>query len=302
MHPADTTYDELWQRSRDWAQAVKAADPGAEVVGFSEWGWPNYFCSAADQVESGCSASSPDRAAHGGTPLVEWFLQRMRAHEQATGDRLLDYIDVHYYRQGGSTTDVTRSLWDPTYTDPSWIGQRIRLIPRMHEWAAANYPRTKLALTEYNLSVAGDPVTNGLIQADVLGIFARERVDLATRWGLDYDGDRIDDAFRIFRDYDGAGGAFGDTWIRSVSANQGRLAIYGARRSSDGDHTLIVINKTDGPLTSRLDLTGIAPAGAARVYRWSGGAIARLADRTVPASGFTTAYPARSATIYAIPG
>ena len=123
MHPAPETYDELWQKSRDYGAAVKAADPGAKVLGFSEWGWPNYFCSAADHTNNGCFASSPDRANHGGTPLVRWFLQRMRAYQQAHGKRLLDYLDLHYYAQGGNSTDVTRSLWDPTYTDPSWIGQ-----------------------------------------------------------------------------------------------------------------------------------------------------------------------------------
>jgi hypothetical protein len=84
------------------------------------------------------------------------------------------YLDLHYYRQGGDTTDVTRSLWDPTYVDPSWIDSRIQLIPRMKRWVARNYPGTKLALSEYNLSVDGSAVTNALIQADTLGIFARE--------------------------------------------------------------------------------------------------------------------------------
>ena len=302
MHPQDTTYDELWQKSRDYAAAVKAVDPAAKVLGFSEWGWPNYFCSGADHVENGCSARSPDRAAHGGAPLVEWLLRRWRTYEQRSGIRLVDYVDVHYYRQGGNNTDVTRSLWDPTYTDPSWIADKIRLIPRMKQWVARDYPGTKLALSEYNLSVPGDAVTNGLIQADVLGIFARGGMDLATRWGMPYDGDRIDDAFRLYRDYDGAGGKFGDLWIRSVSADQSRLAVYGARRTADGDYTLMVINKSDQALTSRLDLTGIPATSAAHVYGWTGGAILRLADRAVPAPGFSAAYPARSATLYVIPG
>jgi Glycoside hydrolase family 44 len=300
MHPQDTTYDELWQKSRDYAAAVKGVDPAAKVLGFSEWGWPNYFCSGADHVENGCSASSPDRAAHDGVPLVDWLLRRWRAYEQRTGTRLVDYIDVHYYRQGGDTTDVTRSLWDPTYTDPSWIADKIRLIPRMKQWVAHDYPGTKLALSEYNLSVPGDAVTNGLIQADVLGIFAREGMDLATRWGMPYDGDRIDDAFRLYRDYDGAGGKFGDLWIRSVSADQSRLAVYGARRTADGDYTLMVINKSDQALTSRLDLTGIPATSAAQAYSWTGGAIRRLADRAAPAGGFTATFPARSATLYVI--
>ena len=300
MHPQPTTYDELWQKSRAYAEAVKRADPAAEVVGFSEWGWPNYFCSGADHVQNGCSASSPDRAAHGGTPLVEWLLRKMRAYGRAHDTRLLDYLDVHYYRQGGSTTDVTRSLWDPTYTDPSWIGDEIRLLPRMKEWVARNYRGTKLALTEYNLSVDGDAVTNGLIQADVLGIFAREGLDLATRWGMPFDGDRIDDAFRLYRDYDGHGAKFGDVWIRSRSADQSRLAVYGARRTADGDYTLIVINKTDRAAHQPPRPERDRRRTHAQTYRWTGAAIRRLADGAVPAAGFTATYPAHSATVYAI--
>ena len=301
MHPKPVTYEELWTKSRRLAVEVKAADPGAKVIGFSEWGWPNYFCSAADLAETWCSAGAPDRAAHGGTPLVEWYLRKMRDYERSTGKRLIDYIDVHYYRQGGETADVTRSLWDPAYTDPSWINDRIRLIPRMKEWVANNYPGTKLALTEYNLSVPGDPRLNALIQADTLGIFAREGVDLATRWEMGQDGDLIDDAFRIFRNYDGLGSKFGDTWVRSTSADQSRLAVYGARRSGDGRYTIVVVNKTASELTSNLSLAGLTPTGAAQVYRWAGASIARLANRTVPASGFSASYPARSITLYSIP-
>jgi hypothetical protein len=300
MHPAPETYDELWSKSRDYAAAVRAADPSAKILGFSEWGWPNYFCSAADHVDSGCFASSPDRAKHGGTPLVEWFLQQMRSYQQAHGKRLIDYLDLHYYAQGGDSTDVTRSLWDPTYTDPSWIGQKIQLIPRMKKWVANDYPGTKLSLSEYNLSV-GDATTNALIQADTLGIFAREGLDLATRWPMPNDGPLIDDAFRIYRDYDGHGAKFGSTWVRSTSANQGRLAVYGARRSSDGAYTILVINKTGDALQSPLALSGVSATGNAQVWRWTGGAINHVGGQNVPPGGFTATYPARSLTLFVIP-
>ena len=216
MHPSPQTYDELWQKSRDTAILVKQEDPSAKVLGFSEWGWPNYFCSASDNPDNGCDSLSPDRRNHGGVPEVDWFLQQARAYEQANGTRLLDYVDVHYYRQGGTTPDVTRSLWDPAYTDPSYINDTIRLIPRMHEWVDGDYPGTKLALSEYNLSVPNDPVLNAIIQADTLGIFAREGLDLATRFAVGDDGPKIADAFRMFRDYDGMGARFGDTWLRST--------------------------------------------------------------------------------------
>jgi hypothetical protein len=300
MHPAPETYDELWQKTRDYGAAVRAADPSAKILGFSEWGWPNYFCSAADHIDSGCFASSPDRKKHGGTPLVEWLLRKLRSYQQAHGARLVDYLDLHYYAQGGDNTDVTRSLWDPTYTDPSWIDSKIQLLPRMKQWVARDYPGTKTSLSEYNLSVA-DATTNALIEADTLGIFAREGLDLATFWPMPNDGSLLDDAFRMYRDYNGHGAKFGNTWVRSTSANQAKVAVYGARRSSDGAYTILVINKTDTELESKLSLSGISPSGKAQVWRWTGGSIDRMSDRTVPAGGFSASYPGQSLTLYVIP-
>ncbi|MHB8491498.1 MAG: glycoside hydrolase family 44 protein [Solirubrobacteraceae bacterium] len=302
IHPSPTTYDELWQKSREAAIQVKEADPSAAVMGFSEWGWPNYFCSAADGApQQPCSAGNTDRAAHGGVPLVEWFLQRFHNYEQSAGRRLLDYIDVHYYAHGGSDTEVTRSLWDPTYTDPSWIAAKIDLLPRMHEWVARNYPGTKISLSEYNLSVSSSPVVNALIQADALGIFAREGLDLATRWPLNADGPLIADAFRMYRNYDGQHGAFGDTYVSSTSADQNRLAVYGAQRSGDGAYTVMVVNKTAEALTSPLSLSGIAPSGPAGVWQWTGGSIARQANQALTSSGFSATYPPHSLTLFVIP-
>jgi hypothetical protein len=107
------------------------------------------------------------------------------------------------------------------------------------------------------------------------------------------DGNLIPYAFRIYRNYNGNGAKFGNTWIRSVSGNQSKLAVYGARRSGDGAYTILVINKTGGDLQSPLNLSGISPSGPAQVWRWTGGAISHESNRSVPASGFTATYPVR---------
>ncbi len=303
MNPAATTYDELWQKSETTAAAVKAVDPSAKVLAFSEWGWPNYFCSADDGDL--CTASSPDRAAHGGLPIVAWLLSQAHAYDVQHGGRLFDYLDLHYYRAGGETTDVTRSLWDPTYTDPSWVNSTIELTPRMRQWVSQYDPGLGLSLSEYNLSIdtsqANYAVTNALIQADTLGIFAREGVGIATRWALSNDGPDIADAFDMYRDYDGKGSRFGDTYVRSQSTDQGSLAVYGATRASDGALTAMVINKTAAAATWPLSLSGFQPAASAQTWRWTGGAIVRAPDQALDASGFTATYPADSITLYVIP-
>lgn len=318
-HPDPVSYDELFAKSRALAVAVKNADTAAKVVAFSEWGWLNYFCSAADFArENGCSADSPDRAAHGGTPLADWLLQQFSNDDQLHHRRLIDYFDLHYYRQdpetappnankaAGYTADVTRSLWDPGFTDPSYIDEKIRLLPRMRELVNNNYPGTKIALTEYNLSIPGKDRLNAVIQADVLGIFAREKLDLATRFGVPDDGtasalDHIYDAFRLYRNYDGAGSKFGDSYVRSTSADQRKLAVYAAQRSSDGKLTVVVLNKTGGALTSTMNLKGrLLSLGTTQVWQWTGDGIERKANRLV-INGTILTYPKMSMTLLVFP-
>src|SRR5205823_10073844 len=103
-------------------------------------------------------------------------------------------------------------------------------LPRMNEWVDRHYPGTKLAITEYNWGGL-ESMNGALAQADVLGIFGRERLDLATLWGPPKADQPGAFAFRIYRNYDGKGGSYGDTWVRSSSADQSRLSVYGAQRS-----------------------------------------------------------------------
>lgn len=134
-------------------------------------------------------------------------------------------------------------------------------------------------------AIAPMPMQQPSPQADALGIFGREGVDLA---------------FRMYRNYDGAGSGFGETSVQASGTDQGRLAIYAAERASDGALTLMVINKTGEPLTSSLTLSNASPEATARVYRYSAanlGTIVREADQPVTSSGFTATYPANSITL-----
>jgi hypothetical protein len=313
VHPQGVSYDELRDRTYQYAAAIKAIDPGAQTLGPAEWGWTGYFYSAKDQQPGGSWWNNPlDRNAHGGTPLLDWYLQQMRAYEQQHGTRILDYLDLHYYPQAGgvalapagsSATQAlrlrsTRALWDANYTDESWIGEPVRLLPRMRDWVNQNYPGTKLAIGEYNWG-ALDSMNGALAQADVLGIFGRERLDLATLWAPPSASQPGSYAFRMYRNYDGQGSAFGTTSVRAGSTNQDQLAIYAARRA-DGKLTLMVINKGNIDLTSRIAITGTSAATSAQVYRYSAanlGAIIRAADLPAQAGGFSAAFPQSSITL-----
>jgi hypothetical protein len=329
VHPTGASAAELRDRTIAIAAAVKQADPSAATLGPVGWGWTSWDHSGLDQEvcgRTGCWADPPDRPARDGLPFTTWYLRQMSQYEQQHGQRLLDYFDMHFYPQAsgvafGNGNDPatnalrlrsTRSLWDPQYTDESWIDTQVRLVPRMKELVAAEYPGTKTAITEYNWG-ALDHVNGALAQADVLGIFGREGLDLATLWAPPSAEQPGAYAFRMFRNYDGAGGRFGETSVAATSADQDQLSVYGAERAADGALTVMVVNKSGQDLTSSLTLRGTLGHNA-EVYRYGAAdltSIVRLPDVTpTPAptpgpcpcpSGLNYTFPADSITLFVAP-
>src|SRR6476660_6948629 len=104
----------------------------------------------------------------------------------------------------------TRSLWDTNYTDASWIGSVVMLIPRIKNWVSTYYPGTKTGITEYNWGAEGD-MNGATTQADIWGIFGRESLDLGTRWTTPSTGTPTYLAMKLWRNYDSQGHGFGET-------------------------------------------------------------------------------------------
>ncbi|MCC7362136.1 MAG: hypothetical protein IT317_21810 [Anaerolineales bacterium] len=319
VHPAPNSYDEMRDRTYAYAAAIKAADPQAQTLGPVAWGWVEYFYSALDVAAGGDWWNTrPDRLAHGDLPYVPWYLAQMQAYETAHGVRLLDYLDLHLYPQaaglfspaaGSAATQAlrlesTQQLWNPDYLDGSWIDQPIYLIPRMRAWVDAYYPGTKLAISEYNWG-ALNHINGAVAQADVLGIFGREGLDLATLWDPPTSSQPGAFAFRLYRNYDGQHHRFGSQSVSAASSAETQVSVFAARRPEDGALTIVVINKSlTTPLTSALSLSGFDPAPAASVYRYSAAnlsAILPLPDQPVTAAGFTATYPAQSITLFVLP-
>lgn len=302
VHPDLTGHDELVSRSLAYAAAIKAADPTAKVLGPGD-----FLLHYQNDGKPG-----DGRKEHNGLGQADYYLRQMAAYQKAHGVRLLDYFDEHYYplHQDGGTDatllESTRSLWDPTYVEKDWYGQyhgAINLIPNFHKWVDTNYPGTKVSISEYGWG-SNDTLNGVLCKTDVLGIFGRERLDLACLFGPPKATQPGANAFRLYRNYDGKGSKYGSVWVRSQSADQGHLAVYGAQRQSDGALTLVVINKTGGDLTSRLALSHFRPAAQAQVFRYSAAdlkAIQPQPAQTLSTTGFTATYPASSVTLVVIP-
>ncbi|MCH9647582.1 MAG: glycoside hydrolase family 44 protein [Deltaproteobacteria bacterium] len=313
VHPSPATYDELWSRTRNLALAIKAQDSDAKVLGPAVWGWCAFFSSASDAAfPNGSCVDGPDRMAHGGFPLLEWYAQQNCAVEVETGVRPIDYLDVHFYPQGGvaglgagdSGEDAataakrlrsTRELWDPTWVSESWIGQSVRLVPRLREWIDAQCPGMGISLSEYRWG-SDDGPSSALAHVDVLGILGREGVDLATRWVAPEAGSRVEDAFEIFLNYDGLGSRVEGDSVRALSSSEA-LGVYAVRGVAD-QLWLLMVNRDPVPLEATVSVASTLIPGSGDLFRFDGSnPLAMVGTVATSSSGFTVDLPARSASL-----
>lgn len=255
ISPDAVGYQELLERTIEYATAVREAQPDALIGGPSVWGWPAYFYSAID-AEAGFDAA-PDRKANGGEPLIEWYLAELAAHEARTGVRLLDVLDVHFYPQDGSYSDAvdesaiarrlrtTRSLWDSTYLEESWIEDEVALIPRMQDWVDEHSPGTLLSIGEYSFG-AEQHISGGLAQAEALGRFGQFGLFAAYYWDVPPTNSPVYWAFRAFRDYDGAGSTFGELSVPTESDRP--VSLFASATADDDRNVAVVLNLSADPL------------------------------------------------------
>jgi len=284
IHPEKTTYHEMVSRTEATASMITTLDPTAVVLGGVMYGW-NEYQSLQKAPDSG------ELNAQYGT-YADYYLASMNELERKYHRRLVHVLDLHWYPEARGTKRITdpdvspktvdarvqapRALWDPTYREKSWIdaewGKPIRLIPWMLEKIAKRYPGTKLSMTEYDFG-AGTHISGGLAQADVLGVFGREGVFLANYWGNGPgNGDLpsyIAAAFRLYRNYDGKGGTFGDTAVAATVPDVAKTSVYASVDSTRPDElTVVVINKDQrAKYTGQITLAGPAAYATARVFR-----------------------------------
>ena len=321
VHPKPAGYDEILRTFLEYANVVKKEDPAGLVTGPVTNGWYNYWSSEL----------AGDKAAHGGEDFLPWFLQQVRAHDQARGRRSLDVLDVHFYpaelffsNQSDPLTNslrlrTTRSLWDPSYKDETTLTRyspdhrqaeptRLMLIPRLLRLLERTYPGTRLGISEWNFG-AGHTINGGLVTAEILGIMGREGLFLASHWqgprGYPDPGWPSFQAFRLLRNADGKGTRFGDHSVPAWSTDWDRLSVFAAKEGRGDILTLLVINKDPAQdLTAQVQVAGFKPAKHASVYRLSGAntsTIVREAQISVLGPTFTATFPRYSATLLVFP-
>jgi hypothetical protein len=271
-------------------------------------------------------SSAPDQSKEHETYL-EYFLATAKKLEEKYRRRLVHVLDVHWYPEVKGFKRITeddtshrtvdarvaapRSFFDPAFQEKSWITDQwkkpIRLIPWLKELAAKHYPGTKISMTEYNFGT-GDHISGGIAQADVLGIFGREGLYIGNYWGNGAGvgplPKYIAGAFKLFSNYDGKGGAFGDTAVKAT-ADLDKSSLYAATDSKvPGRLTLVAINKdsrANHQAAIKIVGTACTQAQAYRLDESSPGVIA-VPPAPVQNGELRATLPALSATLFVCEG
>jgi len=266
IHPAATTCTEVLQKGISLSLAVKNVDSSAEIFGPALYGFSAYkdFQGASDwnTVSNG----------KGYSWFIDYYLDEMKKAEKTYGKRLLNVLDLHWYPEAIGDNRITasgantatdkaarvqapRTLWDSKYgyssSDPvvgekSWISQwnpsYLPLLPRLQASINKYYPGTKLSFTEYTYG-GEDDITGALAQSDVLGIFGKYGVYLATFWPSRDNTSYVQAAYRMYRNYDGAKSTFGDASTPTSTSDSVSTSIYSSVKTGAKEIHLIVINK-----------------------------------------------------------
>jgi hypothetical protein len=173
------------------------------------------------------------------------------------------------------------------------------LIPRVKAWINTYCPGTKLAITEYNWG--NDNTSSGAVaQAEALAIFAREGVDMATRWVAPDPNTKAERGYSIFLNYDGAGGKVAGDSVAASSANVDQIGAY----AFHGNQRTFVLLTNKDSVTHDVQLTFDAAHNATwTLYGFTGSsALAQTGTNTIAGSTLTlTALPPISASLLVIP-
>jgi hypothetical protein len=259
VHPAPAGYDELANLYEKEATNLKSWDPEAVRFGPVFCCWWFYWN----------GSNNNDKGNHGGVDFLPWWLNQVYWMDKTNGARTLDVFDIHAYADCGPTTNFTNTqlkaatvacagfYWDPatvnqdtnnTYTTNEEPNPGIPfVIPRMKAMVNEIYPGTPLSFTEWGAGLAanaGTDFSTAIADADTLGVFGREGLGIASRWGGPTSGTPEYPAWKLFTNYDGAHHQFEPLSISATNnGNSALFSSFASLNSAGTVMTVMVLNK-----------------------------------------------------------
>ncbi|HVZ86512.1 MAG TPA: glycoside hydrolase family 44 protein [Polyangia bacterium] len=254
--------DDIMNRSIAYATAIKSADPTAQVLFLSVMNPDDMI----NLMQTECGVGTWGNAAVPytiGNSYAMAMMAKGKQYEAAHNhQRIFDCLDSHY-------PGTAQQMWTNTFS-------------HFQGWINSSYPGTGVCVSEYNVANDTSDQTAAAQEADYLGTFGLMGVRVAAYWTTLAPKNSSNahvhsyayNAFAMFRNYDGAGSAFGDVSVGAASSYSGVHA-YAATDSASNPTTLwVMLVNTGGSTQSGMSLTlkHFSAGASAKVYQSVNGA------------------------------
>jgi hypothetical protein len=253
--PVQLSADAFMQRYFDTAKKARAIFPEIKLVGpvpANEWQWYNW---------------NGNWISYGGKNYVwlEYFIKRIADEQNATGFRLLDVLDIHFY-----PTDITvskdilqvhRVFYDKTYLFPLHNGvhriggwdtsiNKEYIFERCKEWLVkymgANHGVT-FSVSETSIYNNAPVMVWAVWYASMLGEFARQGVEIFTPWDWK---NEMWEVVHLFSYYNH------ENYIPSVSSQEEFVSAYPTISQNSDSIAVVLVNRSvDQTKDIEVDLT-----------------------------------------------
>ncbi len=312
--PVQLSAEEFMQRYIETAKKARLLFPEIKLMGpvpANEWQWYNWKNGAIS---------------YGGKSYVwlEFFIKRLADEQKATGIRLLDVLDIHFYpgeTDPAQILQLHRVYFDKNYVYPGANGvhrigggwntsiNKEYVFERCREWLNTYMgPGHGVTFSVSETSVSGNaPVmVNALWYASMLGEFARNGVEVFTPWDW-----RVGmwEVLHLFTTYNH------HNYLTSVSTDEEIVSAYPTVNGNGDSLTVVLVNRSlTQPREVNVQLQHFIPSGTSLTMKqlkslpstetFFSHANNALLSGSIPAQGnsFTVALPPLSVTSVLIPG
>lgn len=235
------TAEEFMQLYFKVAKAARAKYPEIKLVGpvpANEWQWYRWG--------SGITSGGKNYA------WLEYFIKRIAEEEKASGIKLLDVLDIHFYPGESDATNsvqLHRVFFDRTYVYPGANGVKTvnggwdtsinkeYILGRCSDWLikymGANHGVT-FGLTEIDIK-STDPNVQAVWYASTMGEFMKNGVEIFTPWSWKLG---MWETLHLFSRYNHK------NYVQAISQNETLVSAYPTINEAADSMTVVLVNRS----------------------------------------------------------
>lgn len=239
--PAQIPAEEFMQRYFEVAKKARAKHPEIKLLGpvpANEWQWYNW----------------PSAISSGGRnyPWLEYFIKRVAEEQEATGVRLLDVLDIHFYPGSTNAAQIVqyhRVYFDRDYVYPeangvknvsgSWNPNENKeyILQRCKEWLET-YMGTDHGVT-FSVSETGisevNPKTSAVWYGSTIGEFMKHpEMEVFTPWSWHRG---MWEVLHLYSRYNKT------EYVQATSSEEEFVSAYPTLNASEDSLTVVLINR-----------------------------------------------------------